>query len=79
MCQHAHPFTLKFYPITGYTMKSRPLLLTLFFLLLTVPTLAKKKVIFEPPRGFYTEPFQLTMTSPVENATIKYTLNGTDP
>ncbi|MBN1466796.1 CotH kinase family protein, partial [candidate division KSB1 bacterium] len=56
--------------------------LTLLFLLLQAATLdanTTAKLTFDPPRGFYDQPFQLTITAPVENATIRYTLNGKDP
>ncbi|MDZ7371904.1 MAG: CotH kinase family protein, partial [candidate division KSB1 bacterium] len=38
-----------------------------------------KKLTFDPPRGFYENPLDVTITSPVEGATIKYTFNGEDP
>lgn len=34
---------------------------------------------FSHRRGFYRQPFELTISAPVENAVIKYTLDGKDP
>ena len=35
--------------------------------------------LFSHPHGFYTEPFDLVLTSPVAGGEIRYTLNGRDP
>lgn len=35
--------------------------------------------LFSHHHGFYTEPFDLVLTSPVEQAEIRYTLDGRDP
>jgi hypothetical protein len=58
--------------------KYRTKFLVMLFLLATAPLYAQKLNFF-PPRGFFEEPFELTITAPVENATIWYTLNGKDP
>ncbi|HYC54768.1 MAG TPA: lamin tail domain-containing protein [Candidatus Binatia bacterium] len=34
---------------------------------------------FSPPRGFYDAPFDVTISTPTPGATIRYTLDGTDP
>jgi hypothetical protein len=36
-------------------------------------------VAFAPERGFYDAPFQLTLSTPTPGATIRYTLDGSDP
>ncbi len=58
---------------------NRPLVVLL--LLFSVAQLAAqgKKLIFDPPRGFYESALDVTITSPVDGATIKYTFNGEDP
>ena len=43
------------------------------------PRAAAQKLLFDPPRGFYESAFDLTITSPVDGAVIKYTFNGEDP
>ncbi|MBN1895281.1 CotH kinase family protein, partial [bacterium] len=55
--------------------------LCLFLILSAMaPSAARsQKLLFDPPRGFYDTAFDLTITSPVEGATIKYTFNGEDP
>ncbi|MBN1482343.1 CotH kinase family protein [candidate division KSB1 bacterium] len=62
-------------------MKYRYLYLFFIVSLFIIPddVKAAKKLSFEPPRGFFDHSFQLTITAPVENATIHYTLNGKHP
>jgi hypothetical protein len=36
-------------------------------------------VLFSQKAGFYTSPFILTLTSPIEGCTLKYTIDGSDP
>lgn len=55
----------------------------LFFFIFTILLISSEtyaqKLAFDPPRGFFEEPFELTITAPVENAIIKYTLDGKNP
>ncbi|HPG40013.1 MAG TPA: CotH kinase family protein [bacterium] len=45
----------------------------------TVSAKTKTAVKFSHEHGFYDEPFELRITSPYDNAVIKYTLDGTEP
>ncbi|MBI9071783.1 MAG: lamin tail domain-containing protein [Melioribacteraceae bacterium] len=61
-------------------MKTKLFLLLFFSVLLTnLYSQDKVKLQFSHSRGFYTEAFNLSVTSEASNVTIKYTLDGTDP
>lgn len=42
-------------------------------------TLDALEQIFDPPHGFFEAPFSLTLTSPVADASLYYTLDSSDP
>lgn len=48
-------------------------------LILFCSQIQAEKLIFDPPRGLYENPFELTIRSPDEAGTIHYTLDGSDP
>jgi len=66
--------------MTGHWTKF-PAIVVLIAITLTQHVFAKTsaKLIVDPPRGFYEQPFDATITSPVDGATITYTFDGTDP
>ncbi|RPI00741.1 MAG: hypothetical protein EHM72_08375 [Calditrichaeota bacterium] len=52
----------------------------LFFSCIISPLYAQsQKLTFAPPRGFFDAALDVIITAPVDNAMIKYTLNGEDP
>jgi len=54
--------------------------LLVLFILLIFPFLALSQTLsFSAERGFYENPFQLTLSSDIVGATIRYTTNGTAP
>ncbi|QMU28769.1 chitobiase/beta-hexosaminidase C-terminal domain-containing protein [Adhaeribacter radiodurans] len=54
--------------------------LRILSLLLVLPFLAQGQApTFSKERGFYDNPFLLTLSSSLEGATIRYTINGTAP
>ena len=53
------------------------ILLQLFFL--NILTIGKVKLEFSHQRGFYIDPFQLTISCDSPGVVIKYTLNGSNP
>ncbi len=63
----------------GMKKSAKILLFLLFLMHMNGRIAAQENLIFSHPAGFYDEAFQLTISSGIPDAVIKYTLDGTNP